>query len=73
VDSAEVYQKIAFQNRKCLPINGKKCQKTLDILPSTESHLRPLLTSLKTDHERIAVWQNGPRKTDNEQTRQTNY
>ena len=27
-------------------------------LPSSERHLRPLIDSLKTDSERIAVWQN---------------
>ena len=26
-------------------------------MPDSESHLRPLLTSLKTDAERVKVWQ----------------
>lgn len=30
----------------------------MEFFPTSETHLRPLLTSLKTDHERIAVWQN---------------
>jgi hypothetical protein len=58
MDAADLTQKIAFQQQKTLTDKGEKVPPKVEFFPTSERHLRPLLTSLKTDHERIAVWQN---------------
>ncbi|WP_262965146.1 hypothetical protein [Methylobacter psychrophilus] len=58
MDSADLAQKIAFQQNNNPALKEIKSAKFLHFLPKTESHLTPLLTGLKTDSERIKVWQN---------------
>ena len=53
----EQVQKIEFMQAKTLTDKGEKCQQIVDKLPENEGQIRPLLTSLKTDSERIKVWQ----------------
>jgi ParB family chromosome partitioning protein len=38
--------------------SGAKSEQFVRILPENEGHLRPLLSDLKTDSERVTVWQN---------------
>jgi hypothetical protein len=62
MNASELTQKIAFQQQKNLRekdfINRIKKLQIVTILPQLESHLRPLISDLKTDYERMAVWQN---------------
>jgi hypothetical protein len=58
LDAADLTQKIAFYQSESLTGKDEKCPQIGDVLPEYESHIRPLLTGLKTDSERITVWQN---------------
>jgi len=55
INSAEIYQKLEHKT-----LTGKDTEKSPigDFLPTAESQIRPLLDSLKTDSERVKVWQN---------------
>lgn len=53
MDAASLTQKIAFFGKN----NNSKSPLKVELLPSSETHLRPLLTDLKTDSERVKVWQ----------------
>lgn len=57
MDAASLTQKIEFIQVKTLTDKGEKCQPMVDKIPDSERQLRPLLTGLKTDSERIKVWQ----------------
>ena len=57
-DAADLTQKIAFYQAESLTEKDEKKLQIVTILPDSERHLRPLIASLKTDSERIAVWQN---------------
>ena len=58
LDAASLTQKIEFLQSETLTEKDEKSAQVVHFLPSLESHLRPLIDSLKTDSERIAVWQN---------------
>ncbi len=58
INAADLTQKIAFYQAEILTDKDEKSAQFVHFLPSLESHLRPLIDSLKTDSERIAVWQN---------------
>ena len=58
INAADLTQKIAFYQAGILTDKDEKSPQIVHFLPSLESHLRPLIDSLKTDSERIAVWQN---------------
>jgi phage N-6-adenine-methyltransferase len=58
LDAASLTQKIEFLQSENLTEKGENCKQIVDILPANEGQIRPLLTSLKTDSERIAVWKN---------------
>ncbi len=58
LDSASLTQKIEFLQAKSLTEKGEKLPPLVELLPSNERQIRPLLTGLKTDSERIKVWQN---------------
>lgn len=58
INAADLTQKIAFYQAEILTDKDEKSAQVVHFLPSLESHLRPLIDSLKTDSERIAVWQN---------------
>jgi hypothetical protein len=51
--ASELIQKIEFQQAETLTDKGKKGEKVVRILPALESHLRPLIDSLKTDSDLI--------------------
>ena len=50
--------KVEFLQSETLTDKDEKSAQIVHFLPSLESHLRPLIDSLKTDSERIAVWKN---------------
>ena len=58
INAADLTQKIAFYQAEILTDKDEKSEPVVHFLPSYERHLRPLIDSLKTDSERIAVWQN---------------
>jgi phage N-6-adenine-methyltransferase len=58
INAADLTQKIAFYQAEILTDKDEKSAQIVHFLPSLESHLRPLIDSLKTDSERIAVWKN---------------
>jgi len=58
INAADLTQKIAFYQAEILTDKDEKSELKVHFLPSSETHLRPLIDSLKTDSERIAVWQN---------------
>jgi hypothetical protein len=53
----DLTQKRVFYQPKILAKKGEKCQLLVGKMPDPERHLRPLLTGLKNDSERIKVWQ----------------
>ncbi len=57
INAADLTQKIAFKGNESLTNKDEKSKLKVYFLPSSETHLRPLLTSLKTDSERVKVWQ----------------
>ena len=57
INAADLTQKIAFKGNESLTNKDEKSNQIGDFLPSSETHLRPLLTSLKTDAESVKVWQ----------------
>ena len=62
LNAAELTQKIAQISSK----NRLKSNQIGDVLPQNESQLRPLLDTLKTDSERVTVWQNVVEASKNE-------
>ena len=54
---ADLTQKIAFKGNESLTNKGEKSNQIGDFLPQVESQLRPLIDGLKTDAERVKVWQ----------------
>ena len=58
INAADLTQKIAFYQAESLTDKDEKSAPKVHFLPSSETHLRPLIDSLKSDSERIAVWQN---------------
>ena len=57
INAADLTQKIAFQQAESLTNKDEKSKLKVDFLPSSETHLRPLIDGLKTDAERVKVWQ----------------
>ena len=57
MDAASLTQKIEFLQTKTLTEKGEKVPQIVELLPAHEGQIRPLLTGLKTDSERIKVWQ----------------
>ena len=58
LDSASLTQKIAQVLTKNDVKNDGKCPQIVDKLPANEGQIRPLISDLKTDSERVTVWQN---------------
>jgi len=58
LDAASLTQKIEFLQSEILTDKDEKLPPLVQLLPENERQIRPLLTSLKTDSERIAVWKN---------------
>ncbi len=57
INAADLTQKIAFYQSESLTNKGEKSEPMVHFLPLSERHLRPLIDSLKTDAERVKVWQ----------------
>ncbi len=53
----DLTQKITFQGNKSLTEKGEKVPQIVELLPANEGQIRPLLNGLKTDSERVKVWQ----------------
>jgi hypothetical protein len=62
LNASELTQKIAFIGEK----NGIKSNQIGDFLPQNESQIRPLSDGLKTDSERVTVWQKVVESSKNE-------
>jgi hypothetical protein len=56
INAADLTQKIAYQSDKTLTDKDEKSEQFVRILPQFESHLRPLISDLRTDSEKVKVW-----------------
>jgi phage N-6-adenine-methyltransferase len=71
LDAANLTQKIAFLHAESLTKKDEFCVPMVHILPLNERQIRPLLNDLKTDSERVYVWQNAVYDSKGERVRIT--